>query len=98
MVCVNCAALPSGLVESELFGHERGAFTGAIGRSIGKFELAHGTTLLLDEIGELELQPQAKRPTSPTQTRQGTPRSIWHCARVSTRRHLSWSEPATPDT
>ncbi len=60
MVCVNCAALPSGLVESELFGHERGAFTGAIGRSIGKFELAHGTTLLLDEIGELELQPQAK--------------------------------------
>ncbi len=60
MVCVNCAALPTGLVESELFGHERGAFTGAIGRSIGKFELAHGTTLLLDEIGELELQPQAK--------------------------------------
>ncbi len=60
MVCVNCAALPSGLVESELFGHERGAFTGAVGRSIGKFELAHGTTLLLDEIGELELQPQAK--------------------------------------
>ena len=60
MVCVNCAALPAGLVESELFGHERGSFTGAIGRSIGKFELAHGTTLLLDEIGELELQPQAK--------------------------------------
>ena len=60
LVSINCAALPPGLLESELFGHERGAFTGALARSIGKFELAHGGTLLLDEIGELELGLQAK--------------------------------------
>jgi len=60
MVSVNCAALPAGLLESELFGHERGAFTGAFAKVIGKFELADGTTLLLDEIGELELALQAK--------------------------------------
>jgi two-component system response regulator FlrC len=60
LVSVNCAALPHGLLESELFGHERGAFTGAVSRSIGKFELAHGTTILLDEIGELEVGLQAK--------------------------------------
>jgi two-component system response regulator FlrC len=60
LVSVNCAALPAGLLESELFGHERGAFTGAFARVIGKFELAHGTTLLLDEISELELSLQAK--------------------------------------
>jgi len=59
-VAVNCAALPRDLLESELFGHERGAFTGAIGRKIGKFELAHGGTILLDEISELELGLQAK--------------------------------------
>ena len=60
LVSINCAALPAGLLESELFGHERGAFTGAFTRVIGKFELAEGTTLLLDEIGELELGLQAK--------------------------------------
>jgi two-component system response regulator FlrC len=60
LVSINCAALPAGLLESELFGHERGAFTGALARSLGKFELAHGSTLLLDEIGELELGLQAK--------------------------------------
>jgi DNA-binding NtrC family response regulator len=59
-VAVNCAALPRDLLESELFGHERGAFTGAIGRKIGKFELANGGTLLLDEISEMELGLQAK--------------------------------------
>ncbi len=57
---VNCAALPMGLVESELFGHERGAFTGADSRREGRFELAHGGTLLLDEIGEIPLETQAK--------------------------------------
>ncbi len=59
-VAVNCAALPRDLLESELFGHERGAFTGAIGRKIGKFELANGGTILLDEITEMEPGLQAK--------------------------------------
>ena len=60
MVKVNCAALPSGLVESELFGREKGAFTGAMTRQIGRFEVADGSTLFLDEIGELSLEVQAK--------------------------------------
>lgn len=59
-VAVNMAAIPKELVESELFGHEKGAFTGAINRRIGKFEEANGGTLFLDEIGELELTMQAK--------------------------------------
>ena len=59
-IAVNCAALPEGLLESELFGHERGAFTGAVGCRAGKFELAHGGTLLLDEISEMPLALQAK--------------------------------------
>lgn len=59
-VRVNCAALPMGLVESELFGHERGAFTGADQRRSGRFELASGGTLFLDEIGEMPLESQAK--------------------------------------
>ncbi|MFQ3580508.1 MAG: sigma-54 dependent transcriptional regulator [Chloracidobacterium sp.] len=59
-VAVNCAAIPETLVENELFGHEKGAFTGADGRQVGKFELARGGTLFLDEIGELPLIVQAK--------------------------------------
>ena len=59
-VAVNCAALPRDLIETELFGHERGAFTGATSRRIGKFEAAGGGTLLLDEVGELPLDVQAK--------------------------------------
>ena len=59
-IAVNCAALPEGLVESEFFGHERGAFTGAIARRVGKLELAHGGTILLDEIGEMANPFQAK--------------------------------------
>lgn len=59
-VAVNCAALPENLLESELFGHEKGAFTGAQAKKIGKFELAHGGTILLDEISEMDLLLQAK--------------------------------------
>lgn len=59
-IAVNCAALPANLLESELFGHEKGAFTGAEKRKLGKFELAHGGTILLDEISEMELGLQAK--------------------------------------
>jgi len=59
-VRLNCSAIPLGLVESELFGHERGAFTGAIARKIGRFELAHQGTLFLDEVGDLPLDLQPK--------------------------------------
>ena len=60
LVAINCAAIPENLLESELFGHEKGAFTGANTRKIGKFEQAEGSTLLLDEIGEMNLALQAK--------------------------------------
>jgi formate hydrogenlyase transcriptional activator len=60
LITVNCAALPGNLIESELFGREKGAFTGADTRQVGRFEIAHGSTLCLDEIGELPLEVQAK--------------------------------------
>jgi formate hydrogenlyase transcriptional activator len=60
LVNVNCSAISAGLVESELFGHMKGAFTGALERRIGRFELAHGGTIFLDEIGELSLETQVK--------------------------------------
>jgi formate hydrogenlyase transcriptional activator len=60
MVTLNCAAIPAGLLESELFGHERGAFTGAVTQRIGRFEMANGGTLFLDEIGDMALDLQVK--------------------------------------
>jgi formate hydrogenlyase transcriptional activator len=79
MVKVNCASVPTGLLESELFGHEKGAFTGAISQYIGRFELAHKGTILLDEIGDipLELQPKLLRALQERQfERLGSTRTI----------------------
>src|SRR5205814_6267767 len=58
LITVNCAALPTGLVESELFGHEKGSFTGAVQRRLGRFESADGGTIFLDEVGELPSEAQ----------------------------------------
>ncbi len=60
MVRVSCAAIPETLIESELFGREKGAYTGALSRQVGRFEVAHGSTLFLDEVGELSLEVQVK--------------------------------------
>jgi Sigma-54 interaction domain len=60
LIKVNCSALPTGLIESELFGHEKGAFTGATEKRIGRFELANGGTIFLDEIGEVSAEVQLK--------------------------------------
>ncbi|MEN8808883.1 MAG: sigma 54-interacting transcriptional regulator [Desulfobacterales bacterium] len=94
MITVNCAALPATLIESELFGREKGAYTGAMSRQIGRFEIADGSTLFLDEIGELPLELQAKllRVLQEGQfERLGSPRTISVNVRIiaSTNRDLT---------
>jgi formate hydrogenlyase transcriptional activator len=93
-VKVNCAAIPAGLLESELFGHERGAYTGAVTRTVGRFERAHRGTLFLDEIGDLplELQPKILRVMQERQfERLGGTATIHTDVRVicATHRHLA---------
>ena len=82
---LNCAAIPTGLLESELFGHEKGAFTGAVTQRVGRFELAHGGTMFLDEIGEipLELQPKLLRVLQEREfERLGSTRTLYTNARL----------------
>ena len=84
-VAINCAAIPETLLETELFGHEKGAFTGASQRKPGKFELAHRGTLFLDEIGDLPLSLQAEDPArargeSGSSASAAPRRCRWTCA------------------
>src|SRR5207302_9905276 len=96
-VTLNCAAVPAELIESELFGHEKGSFTGAAGRHIGKFEQAERGTIFLDEIGDMPLSMQAKllRVLEEGEIeRIGSDRPIAVDVRVlvGKQRNLSWEE------
>ncbi|MDM8556589.1 sigma-54 factor interaction domain-containing protein [Desulfococcaceae bacterium HSG7] len=84
MVILNCTAIPESLLESELFGHQKGAFTGAVSQKRGKLELAHKGTLFLDEIGDMPLALQAKFCVSsrrePSSGWEAPNRCVWMCA------------------
>jgi formate hydrogenlyase transcriptional activator len=93
MITVNCAALPGTLIESELFGREKGAFTGAHEKQMGRFEVADGGTIFLDEIGEmpLELQTKLLRVLEAGEfERLGSPKTIKVDVRGSPRRTETW--------
>src|SRR5205823_1976712 len=95
-VKVNCAAIPTGLLESELFGHEKGAFTGALSQKVGRMELADKGTLLLDEVGEipLELQPKLLRALQDHEfERLGGTRTIKANVRILAATNRDLSEP-----
>jgi len=95
IIKVNCAAIPSGLLESELFGHERGAFTGAANSRVGRFQLAHKGTLFLDEIGDLppELQPKLLRVLQDQQFEPlGSSRTVKTDVRVITATHCDLAQ------
>ena len=100
-VKVNCAAIPTGLLESELFGHERGAFTGAIAQRIGRFELANGGTLFLDEVGDLplDLQPKLLRVLQEQEfERVGGTRTLRVDVRVVAATHQNLEEAVAEET
>lgn len=101
IVKVNCAAIPSGLLESELFGHERGAFTGAINNRVGRFQLAHKGTLFLDEIGDLpaELQPKLLRVLQDQQfERLGSSKTVKSDVRVIAATHRDLAQKVEEGT
>ena len=89
---VNCAAIPSELIESELFGHEKGSFTSAIKQKKGKFELAHGGTIFLDEIGDMSFEAQAKVLRALPENKQDRRRQRYQCGCEGHRRHQQKSE------
>jgi formate hydrogenlyase transcriptional activator len=95
IIKINCSAIPSGLLESELFGHERGAFTGAINNRVGRFQLAHRGTIFLDEIGDLplELQPKLLRVLQDQQfERLGSSKTLKTDVRVIAATHRNLAE------
>lgn len=101
MVTVNCSALPSTLIESELFGHVKGAFTGAYAKEMGRFELAHGATLFLDEIGDLaiEAQPRLLRAIQEGEfERIGSPRTLKVDVRIIAATNKDLAEAARAGT